>query len=93
MTGNRDKPDAPGSSPPESSPHESSSPVCYVDEADDTYMGFASKAEIAAFLAELAEAERLGQPTDEMLRRMLPRIRDDHLHRELSARLKPQPGT
>ena len=93
MTGKRDKPGAPESSPHESSPAESSSPVCYVDEADDTYMGFASKAEIAAFLAELTEAERLGQPTDEMLRRMLPRIRDDHLHRELSARLKPQPGT
>lgn len=64
-----------------------SSPVCYIDEADDTYMGFASRAEIAAFLAELAEAERSGQPIDEMLRRMLPRIRDDHLHRELAAKL------
>lgn len=87
MTGKRDKP---GSSKP--NPPESSSPVCYIDEADDTYMGFASKAEIAAFLAELAEAERLGQPTDEMLRRMLPRIRDDHLHSELSAKLTSQPG-
>ena len=88
MTGKRDKPD-----PSEPGPPESSSPVCYIDEANDTYMGFASKAEIAAFLAELAEAERLGEPTDEMLRRMLPRIRDDHLHRELSAKLKPRPGT
>ena len=88
MTGKRDKP-----VPPEAISPESSSPVCYIDEADDSYMGFASKAEIAAFLAELAEAERLGQPADEMLRRMRPRIRDDHRHRELSARLKPQPGT
>lgn len=71
---------------------EAASPVCYIDEADDTYLGFASKAEIARFLAELAEAERLGRPTAEMLRRMLPHIRDDHLHRELAAKLTPQPG-
>ncbi|MFO1158386.1 MAG: hypothetical protein U1E60_06080 [Reyranellaceae bacterium] len=68
------------------------SPVCYVDEADDAYMGYASKAEITAFLAELAEAERAGRPTDEMLRQMLPRIRDDHLHRELTAKLTAPPG-
>ncbi len=74
-------------------PDKPTSPVCYVDEADDSYMGFASKAEIATFLAELAEAERSGQPTDEMLRRVLPRIRDDHLHRELAAKLKSQPDT
>lgn len=77
MTGESDKP---------------ASPVCYIDEADDTYLGFASKAEIVAFLAELAEAERLGRPTGDMLRCMLPRIRDDHLHRELAAKLTPQPG-
>lgn len=93
MTGKRDKPGPSEPSPPDSRSPESSSPVCYIDEADDTYMGFASKAEIAAFLAELAEAERLGQPTDEMLRRMLPRIRDDHLHGELSAKLTSRPGT
>ncbi len=87
MTGERDKAADPASSSPEPS-----SPVCYVGEADDAYMGFASKTEIAAFLAGLAEAERRGQPTDEMLRRMLPRIRDDHLHRELSAKLKSQSG-
>jgi len=86
MTGMRDK-----ATDPASSPAEPTSPVCYVGEADDTYMGFASKTEIAAFLAGLADAERRGQPTDEMLRRMLPRIRDDRLHRELSARLKSQP--
>ena len=72
-------------------PDKPASPVCYIDEADDTYMGFASKAEIAAFLAELADAERSGRPIDEMLRRMLPRIRDDHLHRELAGKLKAQP--
>jgi hypothetical protein len=77
MTGNTDKP---------------ASPVCYIDEADDAYMGFASKAEIAVFLAELADAEHAGRPIDEMLRRMLPRIRDDHLHRELAAKLTEQPG-
>lgn len=73
-------------------PDKPSSPVCYIDEADDTYRGFASQVEIAAFLRELAEAERVAQPTDEMLRRMLPHIRDDHLHRELAAKLTPQPG-
>jgi hypothetical protein len=71
-------------------PDKPASPVCYIEEADDAYMGFASKAETAAFLAELAEAEQSGRPTDEMLRRMLPRIRDDELHQELSAKLKAQ---
>jgi hypothetical protein len=53
-------------------------------------MGFASKAEIAAFLKALAEAEQASQPHAEMLRKMLPKVRDDVLHRELSAKLKAQ---
>ncbi|MGD9881338.1 MAG: hypothetical protein AB7F22_07295 [Reyranella sp.] len=93
MTGKGDKPGSPKPRAPEADSPRSSSPVCYIDEADDTYMGFASKEEIAAFLVDLAEAERSGRPTDEMLRRMLPRIRDDHLHRELTARLKSRPDT
>lgn len=41
-------------------PSEPSSPACLAHEADDTYMGYASKDEIAAFLNELLEAERAG---------------------------------
>ena len=37
-----------------------SSPACLAHEADDTYMGFASRDELAAFLNELLEAERAG---------------------------------
>jgi hypothetical protein len=53
-------------------------------------MGFASRAEITIFLGELEAAERAGRPHAEMLRRMLPRVRDDTLHRELSAKLQTQ---
>jgi len=73
-----------------SDPKEFASPVCSANEADDTYMGFASRAEIAAFLKELEVVERAGRPHAEMLRQMLPRVRDDVLHRELSAKLQAQ---
>jgi hypothetical protein len=53
-------------------------------------MGFATKAEIAVFLKALAEAANSGRPHAEMLRKMLPKVRDDILHRELSAKLKAQ---
>jgi hypothetical protein len=69
---------------------ESSSPACLAHEADDTYMGFASKAEIAAFQKALAEAEKAGRPHARMLREMLPKVRDDVLHRELSVKLEAQ---
>ncbi|MGZ3338352.1 MAG: hypothetical protein ACXU9B_01130, partial [Reyranella sp.] len=59
-------------------------------EADDGYMGFATRAEIAAFLKALTEAENAGRPHAEMLRKMLPRVRDDGLHRKLSAKLAAQ---
>ena len=55
-------------------------------------MGFARPAEIAAFLEEVAADERAGRPIADKVRRMLPRIRDDGLHRTLSARLKADPG-
>jgi hypothetical protein len=71
-------------------PKEPASPACSAHEADDAYMGFASRAEIAAFLKELEAAERAGRPHAEMLRRMLPRVRDDELHRQLRAKLKAQ---
>jgi hypothetical protein len=73
-----------------SDPKEFASPACSANEADDAYMGFASRAEIAAFLKELADAEDAGRPQTEMLRRMLPRVRDDALHRELTAKLSTQ---
>lgn len=50
-------------------------------------MGFATKAEIAAFLAAL-DLEKLDGAEAEAIRKMLPRIRDDLLHNELSLRLK-----
>lgn len=62
-------------------PKETSSPACLADEADDAYMGFATKAEIAAFLAALETADA------DSIRKMLPRIRDDVLHKEISLRL------
>ena len=39
---------------------EPSSPACHAHEADDAYMGYATKDELAAFLNELLEAERAG---------------------------------
>ena len=75
---------------PQDEPKEPSSPACLAHEADDAYMGFATKAEIAAFLKALAEAENAGRPHAEMLRKMLPRVRDDLLHSELSAKLRAQ---
>jgi hypothetical protein len=41
-------------------PSEPSSPACLAHEADDAYMGYAPKGELAAFLNELLEAERAG---------------------------------
>jgi hypothetical protein len=66
------------------------SPACSAHDADDAYMGFASRAEIAAFLKELAAAEQAGRQHAELLRRMLPRVRDDSLHAELKAKLAAQ---
>ena len=60
---------------------EPSSPACLAHEADDAYMGFATKAEIASFLAGLDTADA------ESIRKMLPRIRDDVLYKELSLKL------
>lgn len=41
-------------------PDEPASPPCYADEADDAYMGYASRDELVAALNELLEAERVG---------------------------------
>jgi hypothetical protein len=71
-------------------PKEFASPACSAHESHDAYMGFASREEIAAFLKELAAAEHAGRPHAEMLRRMLSKVRDDALHRELKAKLEHQ---
>ena len=73
-----------------SDPKEFASPACSANEADEAYMGFASRSEIAAFLKELAVAEEAGRPHAEMLRWMLPKVRDDALHHELQAKLRAQ---
>ena len=75
---------------PQDLPREPSSPACLAHEVDDAYMGFATKAEIAAFLKALAEAEQADRPHAELLRKILSRVRDDALYRELSAKLKAQ---
>ncbi|MGZ5909247.1 MAG: hypothetical protein ACXWLB_05195 [Reyranella sp.] len=75
---------------PQDEPKEPSSPACLAHEADAAYMGFATKAEITAFLKALTEAENAGRPHAEMLRKILPRVRDDGLHRKLSAKLAAQ---
>lgn len=41
-------------------PADPASPVCYAGEAQDAYMGYASRDELIAFLVELLEAERAG---------------------------------
>ena len=75
---------------PQDQPKHANSPACLAHVADDGYMGFVGEAEIAAFLKALAEAEQAGRPHAEMLRKILPKVRDDILHRELSAKLKAQ---
>jgi hypothetical protein len=75
---------------PQDQPKELNSPACLAHEADDAYMGFATKAEIAAFLKALAEAEHAGRPHAEMLRKMLFKVRDHVLHHELRTKLKAQ---
>ena len=71
-------------------PQETASPVCSANEAGDVYMGFADGREIAAFLQELAAAEAAGLSMASRLREMLPRIRDDALHRRLKTRLEAE---
>ena len=73
-----------------SDPKETASPACSAHEADDAYMGFASREEITVFLRELTAAERARRPHADMLRKMLPQIRDDVLYRELEAKLQAQ---
>ena len=71
-----------------SDPPEPSSPSCFAHEADDAYMGYASHAEIEAFLTEV-RASAPAPPVARTalihrIRRMLPRVRDDALYREIA---------
>lgn len=61
------------------------SPACLAHEAEDAYMGFAAREEIVRFLTELDSAPAAAKA--DMLRKMLPKIRDDLLHAELTDRL------
>ena len=62
------------------------SPVCWMDEAPDSYMGFATPDEILQAMAELTTAK----PEDaaRIMRAILPRIRDDRLHADLREKLR-----
>ncbi|WP_422035467.1 hypothetical protein [Reyranella sp.] len=62
------------------------SPACLAREADDAYMGFATRAEIVRFLTDLEAAPSAEKV--KMIRQMLPKIRDDMLHAELGSRLE-----
>lgn len=63
-----------------------SSPACLAHEADDAYMGFATREEIVRFLTDLDAAPSAKRA--DLLRQMLPRIRNDTVHADLRARLK-----
>jgi len=65
------------------------SPVCYAKEADDSYMGYASRDELLAFLNELLEAERAGarvtartssDATDPAIKTLMREIYRDEAH-------------
>ena len=64
------------------------SPACAADEADDVYMGYASKTEIAEFLRDLDA----GKIDHARLEAFLPRVRDDVLYAELKKRLNLPAG-
>ena len=61
------------------------SPACLAHESDDAYMGFATREEIVRFLTDFDASSAAAKA--EMLRQMLPKIRDDVLHAELRSRL------
>jgi hypothetical protein len=72
-----------------------SSPACLAHQADDTYMGFATAEEISAFRQALADAQRLGAPSESIiadLRKILPRVREDATFAELKAMLDLKEG-
>jgi len=74
---------------------EPSSPACSMRQADDTYMGYAGRDELVAFLNGRLEAERAGARVTletaravRKLREALPRVRDGGLHADLAEMLR-----
>jgi hypothetical protein len=65
--------------------NELSSPACSMREADDVYLGYAGKDEIATLVGELLAAER---SMVSKLREMLPRVRDDGLYGKLGEMMR-----
>ena len=67
---------------------EPASPSCFAHGADDSYMGFASAAEIAALMKAIGETAFDQAPARARLagrlRQMLPKVRDDRLYRGLA---------
>ena len=67
---------------------EPASPSCLAHEADESYMGYASRAEIMAFLQEMGASAPTTAATREQsihkIRQFLPKVRDDALYRELA---------
>lgn len=68
---------------------ESTSPVCYAETMDDSYMGFATREELLAALDELLEAERAGsrvclrtaaEVEDQTLEALVEDIQRDEAH-------------
>jgi hypothetical protein len=64
-----------------SEPSEPNSPSCFAHEADDAYMGYATPAELSAFLQEVRVAR---SALVHRIRQMLPKVRDDALYRDLA---------
>jgi hypothetical protein len=68
---------------------EPSSPSCFAHEADETYMGFASTAEVTAFLRDVSDSRpATAEARDALVQRireMMPEVRDDGIHRALGA--------
>jgi hypothetical protein len=71
-----------------SDPPEPSSPSCFAHEADDPYMGYASRTQIVAFLNEIRACARKTPAARAVLihriRQMLPKVRDDETYREVA---------
>jgi len=66
-----------------------SSPVCYADEMDERYSGYADRDELLTFLNELLEAERAGakiaartatETSDALLRSLMQEVQRDEAH-------------
>jgi hypothetical protein len=64
-----------------------SSPICYLDEADDRYSGFLNREELAAQLRDILASRAT---VAEKLKVLLPKVRDDAMHGEIAEALKSE---